>query len=42
MQTANPLILNDILHRVNIPKPKLVQQLVKQQVQHMAQMLLDQ
>ena len=34
--------LNDILHRVTIRKPKLVQQLGKQQVQHMAQLLLDQ
>ena len=42
MQTGRPLELNDILHRVNIRKPKLVQQLGKQQVQHMVQMLLDQ
>ncbi|SVC12987.1 uncharacterized protein METZ01_LOCUS265841, partial [marine metagenome] len=42
MQTGRPLELNDILHRVNIRKPKLVQQLGKQQVQNMAQMLLDQ
>ena len=42
MQTGKPLELNDILHRVNIRKPKLVQQLGKQQVQNMAQMLLDQ
>ena len=42
MQTGKPLDLNDILHRVTIRKPKLVQQLGKQQVQHMAQMLLDQ
>ena len=42
MQTGKPLDLNDILHRVNIRKPKLVQQLGKQQVQHMVQMLLDQ
>ena len=40
MQTGKPLNLNDILHRVNIRKPKLVQQLGKQQVQNMAQMLL--
>ena len=42
MQTGKPLVLNDILHRVNIRKPKLVQQLGKQQVQNMVQMLLDQ
>ena len=42
MQTGKPLVLNEILHRVNIRKPKLVQQLGKQQVHHMAQMLLDQ
>ena len=42
MQTGKPLDLKDILHRVNIRKPKLVQQLGTQQVQHMVQMLLDQ
>ena len=42
MQTGRPLELNDILHRVNIRKPKLVQQLGKQQVQSMVQVLLDQ
>ena len=42
MKTGKPLDLNDILHRVNIRKPKLVQQLGKQQVQHMVQILLDQ
>jgi len=42
MQTGKPLNLKEILHRVNIWKPKLVQQLGKQQVQNMAQMLLDQ
>ena len=40
MQTGKPLDLNDILHRVNIRKPKLAQQLGKQQVQHMVQQLL--
>ena len=40
LQTGNPLDLNDILHRVTIRKPKLVQQLGKQQVQRMAQQLL--
>ena len=42
MQTGKPLGLSDILHRVNIRKPKLVQQLGTQQVQHMVQVLLDQ
>ena len=42
MKTGKPLDLNDILHRVNIRKPKLVQQLGSQQVQHMVQLLLDQ
>ena len=41
MQTGKPLDLKDILHRVNIRKPKLVQQLGNQQVQHMVQQLLD-
>ena len=42
MQTGKPLNLNEILHRVTIRKPKLVQQLGKQQVQRMVQILLDQ
>ena len=42
MQTGTPLDLNEIMHRVTRKKPKLVQQLVKQKVQHMAQLLLDQ
>ena len=42
MQTGKPLDLNYILHRVNIRKPKLVQQLGTQQVQNIVQMLLDQ
>ncbi len=42
MHTGKPLELNDILHRVNIRKPKLVQLLGKQQVQSMVQLLLDQ
>ena len=42
MQTGKPLDLNDILHRVTIRKPKLVQQLGTKQVQHMVQLLLDQ
>ena len=42
MQTGKPLDLKDILHRVTIRKPKLVQQLGKKLVQNIAQMLLDQ
>ena len=42
MQTGKPLELKEILHRVTSRKPKLVQQLGKQQVQHMVQILLDQ
>jgi len=42
MKTGKPLDLKEILHRVTIRKPKLFQQLGKQQVQHMVQMLLDQ
>ena len=40
LRAGKPLNLNDILHRVTIRKPKLVQQLGKQQVQRMAQQLL--
>ena len=42
LDSGKPLDLKEILHRVNIRKPKLVQQLGTQQVQHMVQMLLDQ
>ena len=42
MKIGKPLDLNDILHRVTIRKPKFVQQLGTQQVQHIVQMLLDQ
>ena len=42
MRAGKPLDLNDILHRVTIRKPKLVQQIGKQRVQHMAQILFDQ
>ena len=42
MRAGKQLDLKDILHHVTIRKPKLVQQIGKQQVQHMAQMLLDQ
>ena len=42
MQTGKPLDLKEIMHRVTIRKPKLVQQLGTQQVQHMVQILLDQ
>ena len=40
MQTGKPLELKEILHRVNIRKPKLVQQLGTQQVQSMVQRIL--
>ena len=40
LRAGKPLDLNDILDHVNIRKPKLVQQLGKQQVQHMVQQLL--
>ena len=40
MQTGKPLGLKEILHRVTRRKPKLVQQLGKQQVQNMVQLLL--
>ena len=42
MRAGKQLDLNHILDHVTIRKPKLVQQLGTQQVQHMAQMLLDQ
>ena len=42
LRAGKPLGLKDILDHVNIRKPKLVQQLGKQQVQHMVQILLDQ
>jgi hypothetical protein len=41
MQTGKPLDLNDILHRVNIRKPKLVQQIGTQQVQNILQQVID-
>ena len=41
MQTGKPLDLNDILHRVNIRKPKLVQHIGKQQVQHVLVKLIE-
>jgi predicted transcriptional regulator len=40
MQTGKPLDLKEIMHRVTIRKPKLVQQLGTKQVQHMAQGIL--
>ena len=42
LRAGKPLDLKDILDHVTIRKPNLVQQIGKQQVQHMAQMLLDQ
>ena len=41
LRAGKPLELKDILHHVNIRKPKLAQQLGKQQVQNMAQLVLD-
>ena len=41
MQTGKPLDLKDILHRVNIRKPKLVQQIGTQQVQNILQQVID-
>jgi hypothetical protein len=41
LRAGKPLGLNDILDHVNIRKPKLVQQLGKQQVQNMLQLVLD-
>ena len=41
MRAGKQLDLNHILDHVTIRKPKLVQQLGTQQVQHMAQLLLD-
>ena len=40
LRAGKPLDLNHILHRVNVRKPKLVQQLGTKQVQRMAQQLL--
>ena len=41
LRAGKPLDLKDILHHVTIRKPKLVQQLGRQQVQHMAQLVLE-
>ncbi len=41
MRAGKQLDLKDIMHHVNIRKPKLVQQMGKHQVQSMVQMLLD-
>ena len=41
MQTGKPMGLHDIMHRVNIRKPKLVQKLGKQQVQIMLQDMIE-
>ena len=41
IRAGKQLDLNDILHHVTIRKPKLVQQLGKQQVQHMVQLVLE-
>ena len=42
MRAGKPLDLNGILHRVTIRESKLIQQIGKQQVQHMVQLFLDQ
>ena len=42
LRAGKPLDLKDILYHVTIRKPTLVQQLGKQQVQHMVQLFLDQ
>ena len=42
IRAGKQLDLKNMLHQVNSRKPTLVQQLGKQQVQHMAQLLLDQ
>ena len=42
LRVGKPMDLKDILDHVTIRKPKLVQRIGKQQVQHMAQLLLDQ
>ena len=39
LKAGKPLDLKEILHRVTIRKPKLVQQLGKQQVQHILQII---
>ena len=41
MQTGKLLDLKDILHRVNIREPKQVQQIGKQQVQHVLVKLIE-
>ena len=40
LNSGKPMVLKDILHRVTIRKPKLVQQIGTKQVQHMAQGIL--
>ena len=42
LRAEKPLDLEDILHHVETRQPKLVQQLGTKQIQHMAQLLLDQ
>jgi hypothetical protein len=39
MRAGKPLDLKEILYRVTIRKPELVQQLGKQQVQHILQII---
>ena len=42
VKAGKPLDLKGVLHHVKTRKPKLIQQLGTNQVQHMVQMLLDQ
>ena len=42
LKAGKPLDLKEILHRVTIRRPKIVQQIGREQVQHMVQLLLDQ
>jgi hypothetical protein len=41
LNSGKPLNLKEILHRVNIRKPKLVQQIGTQQVQNILQQVID-
>ena len=41
IQTGKPMRLHDIMYRVNIRKPKLVQHIGKKKLRHMLQDLLD-
>ena len=41
MRAGKPLDLKDIQHHVTIRRPKIVQQIGREQVQHMLQLVLD-